>query len=126
MIKNQEYKIYFKKMMKSITKATLRMMKEFKPISNDVLMIIMNLKDENSFNLFNKLIEIMIEILNPNKYDLLKWCWFDEYLLHSSIWYFKNEKNELFYSIINKIVHEYDKNNLSEIMKQDIKESKII
>jgi hypothetical protein len=62
-------------MMKSI----IKMIKEFKPISNDILMIIFNLKDENSINLWDFILEIMNEICNLNKYDLLKWLWFDEY-----------------------------------------------
>src|SRR5207245_1293942 len=91
-----------------------------------ILMIILNLKDENSIELWNFIILIMEEICNPNNYNLLKWCWFDEYLFHSSIWLVWNKKEELFYSQIEKIVRKYDKNDLSEIMKKDIEESKII
>ena len=125
-LKNQENENIFKSIIKSITKSIIKIIKEFKPISNDLLIIIFNLKDENSQELWNEIISIMNEICNPNKFDLLKWCWFDEYLSNSSIWLIKNEKNELLYSQIEKIVEKYDKNNLSEIMKKDILESKII
>ena len=125
-LKNQENENIFKSIMKSITKSIIKLIKEFKPISNDLLIIIFNLKDENSDELWNYIISIMDEICNPNKYDLLKWCWFDEYLFNSSIWLIKNHKNELLYFEIEKIIEKYDKNNLSEIMKKDILESKII
>jgi hypothetical protein len=46
--------------------------------------------------------------------------------MNISIWLIKNENIELLYSSIEKIVKKYDKNELSEIMKKDIIESKII
>jgi hypothetical protein len=46
--------------------------------------------------------------------------------MNISIWLIKNENIELLYSLIEKIVKKYDKNELSEIMKKDIIESKII
>ena len=34
---------------------------------------------------------------------------FEEYLLHSSIWLVENKENELFYSLIEKVVSKYEK-----------------
>ena len=102
-IKNQENENFYKEMMNSITKTMITLIEENKPISNELLMIIYNLKDQNSELLFNKLIQITSEILNPNKFDEIKMSWFNEYLSsnsNSSIWFLKNKENKLFYSLI--------------------------
>ena len=46
--------------MKSISQTTINLIKEYKPISNDMLMIIMNLNDANSEQLINEIITITI------------------------------------------------------------------
>src|SRR2546429_271581 len=69
--------------------------------------------DENSELLFNKLIDIACEIMNPNKFDEIKMSWFNEYLLNSSIWFLKNKQNKLFYSLIEDKLIKYEK----EILK---------
>src|SRR2546429_8934644 len=82
--------------------------------------------DENSELLFNKLIDIACEIMNPNKFDEIKMSWFNEYLLNSSIWFLKNKENKLFYSLIEEKLIKYEKEILSMQMKTDIIESKIM
>jgi hypothetical protein len=134
-MKNQEEKNnnFYTQMINSISKTMINLIEEYKPISNEILMIIYNLNDKNSELLFNKLIHIILEILNPNKFDEIKLSWFNEYLLNSSIWFFKNnenkninDNNKLFYSIIEENLIKYENEILSKKMKEDIIESKIM
>src|SRR6266404_4407623 len=125
-IKLQENNNFYEQMMKSITNILIQLIKEHKPISNEMLIMILNLKNENSQLLFDKLIEIISEILNPLNFDEIKWSWFDEYLSQSSIWFVTNNKNELFYSLIQNVVQKYEKEILGVKMKNDILDSKIM
>src|ERR1700759_4756328 len=128
-IKKQENNKGYELIFKSINKAIIKLIESYKPISNDLLMMILHNKDdENSEILLNKLELIISEILNPLKFDEIKWTWFNEYLLNSSssIWFISNKKNELFYSLIEKRISQYEKEILSVKMKDDIIKSKII
>jgi len=125
-IKNQQNNNFYKQIINSITKTMITLIEEFKPISNEILMIIYNLKDENSELLLNKLIDITCKILNPNEFDEIKMSWFNEYLLNSSIWFLKNKQNKLFYSLIEERIIKYEKEILNKKMKNDIIESKIM
>ena len=69
-MKKQENENIFKTMMKSITKSFIQLITQFKPISNDILMILMNLKDENTNELLKDIIQLMKEIFDPNKFHL--------------------------------------------------------
>ena len=126
-IKNQENNNFYKEMMNSITKTMITLIEENKPISNEILTIIYNLKNENSELIFNKLINITCQILNPNKFDEIKMSWLNEYLLNSSfIWFLKDKENKLFYSLIEEELLKYENEILSIKMKNDIIESKIM
>jgi len=121
-------------------KVMIKLIESFKPISNDLLMMLLYNKDENHETnenvknnennenelLLNKLETIVSDLLNPLKFDEIKWIWFEHYLLNSSIWFVKNKKNESFYSLIEKKVSQYENEILSVKMKQDIIESKIM
>jgi len=118
-------------MFELITKTMIKLIEEFKPISNDILMAMYHLQDKNTDLLLETLIKTISQILNPNKFDEIKWIWFDQFLLNSSIWFInvknkKNEENETFYSLIEKIINEYDNKILSAKMKNDIIESKVM
>ena len=84
-MKKQENENIFQTIKKSISKSFIELITQFKPISNDILMIIINLKYKYTNELLKILTQLMKEICDPNKFDLLKWTWFDEYLFSSSI-----------------------------------------
>ena len=105
-----------------MTISIIDLIKTYKSISDDMLMIIMNLNDENSEKLLN---EIIIN-LNPLNYYPIKWKWFDKYLSSSILFKRINKENKLIYEMIEEIASSYDKEILSNMMKEDIIESKIL